>query len=469
MKSKEQAPRFSFDFSHADRLSWRHGPKNDDNGAMFAGFFLNDQEIADEFAQVLEPLLADALDIAAAVHMADRLAIRSAERSDNWSRILELQVCVRHPEAWAQARFKERLERLFGFLTEDTWRFEFVLRQDSKRRSEIQKHLFPKSADGNFEVSLFSGGLDSFAGTAAALLEWPEKRFVLVSACGNPRQRSRQQEQVKVLRRKLCGQVSHVCVPYGMRRGDEYAQEPSRRTRGFLFTVLGAVTAISAGASELVIYENGLGAINLPFDQSQIGVDNARAVHPRALRETADVFSLIGEKNFSIVNRCIYVTKAEMLQHAAIDPVREAIPLTFSCDGFPVRTRGHAQCGFCTSCLLRRFSLEMAGLIDFDSNDYLQDWRSNSFVRSKHHLRGLRAMDWQAQRFRGCLESSDQWHALILEFPELRIIANDLCLLHSESPATVKVRLLRVLKQHAADWLSFSALPLLGATNRQVA
>lgn len=144
-----------------------------------------------------------------------------------------------------------------------------------------------------------------------------------------------------------------------------------------------------AKSSALYLYENGIGAMNLPYDRSQIGTDNARTAHPRVLREVGELLSLVTDRPFSVQNRCIYKTKAEMLQHPAITRVGEAIRLTFSCDGFPVRTKARAQCGFCTSCLLRRYSLEVAGLADLDSDGYLQDWKSQSFALSRHHLRGL--------------------------------------------------------------------------------
>jgi hypothetical protein len=107
----------------------------------------------------------------------------------------------------------------------------------------------------------------------------------------------------------------------------------------------------------------------------------------------------VGGKPFSIQNRCVYKTKAEMLREAAVARVRDIILQTFSCDAFPVGVRGRAQCGFCTSCLLRRSSLEVAGLAEADSNAYLQDWKLSSFKPTRHHLRGLRAMDWQAYDF----------------------------------------------------------------------
>src|SRR5208282_253060 len=331
-------PTFVFDFTRADQVAWTDGRSHRELGGQGAraGFLVDDREIADEVACMLPPLMADLVDIALTAHTADRLALRTLDCAHNWGRRLELRICVRCPEFWADALRGGRLEQLLGFLTEDVWQMAFVLRRDSLRTSEVQDHLFDRRRGHDVEVSLFSGGLDSLAGTAGRVSE-SAKSFILVSASPNPQQRSRQERQVKVLRESLAGEISHVCVPYGLSRGDEYAQEPSRRTRGFLFLVFGGVTALMARSSALYIYENGIGAMNLPYDDSQLGTDNARAVHPRVLRGVGELlFTLVG-KPFTIENRCIYKTKAEMLRHAAIQRVRDGVPLTFSCDGFPVR------------------------------------------------------------------------------------------------------------------------------------
>ncbi len=471
MTSWKLPTRFNFDFGHAGRVTWTHG-RNDaslEENGIPARFSVDDAEIADNFAQMVKPMLADLVDIAIAIHMADRLAVRTLNCRNTWSRRLHLKICVRYPELWADAAMRKQLEELLAFLTEDIWTFDFVVHRDPRRTSEIQAFLFPGGNTSISSISLFSGGLDSLAGTSAAISKATGKHFILVSASPNFRQRLRQQHQVKILREELGAKISHVSIPYGMQNGDQYAQEPSRRTRGFLFLVLGGVTAISAGCSALTLYENGLGAINLPYDQSQIGTDNARAVHPRVLRYAAALLSNLAEQPFSVLNPCIYLTKAEMVRPLAADRTQRAIPLTFSCDGFPVRTKGHSQCGFCTSCLLRRFSLEIAGLQHLDSSEYLRDWKSNSFVLSKHHLRGLRAMDWQVLRFQKCFEARDSWSALTLEFPELRALLNDLCLLQGESCSEVITKLSGLIRQHSTDWPSFSALPLLNVTNTKVA
>lgn len=466
MTLKIRPTEFTFDFTRADRVTWTHAAQDVEippQGTP-AMFYVNDEQIADQFSSVLTPILADLVDVAVAIHMADRLALRDRYFTNGWSRQFKVSLTVRSPERWNDVKIKSTLEQLLSFLTEDTWNFSFVPRQDSKRASEIQQHLFKKILDRDVSVSLFSGGLDSLAGTTNAMAMSKSKKFVLVSASPNPQQRFRQQEQVRLMRQKLDLPIWHVSIPFGLCRGDEYSQEPTRRTRGFLFIVLGAVTAISGSVPRLNIYENGWGALNLPYDESQIGTDNTRAVNPRFLRRAGQFISLITENECSILNQSIYQSKAAMLQCVDQSILAPCIPLTFSCDGFPVRTTNYAQCGFCTSCLLRRYSLEVSGLADCDSNGYLQDWKHNRFKSSKYHLRGLRAMDWQARRLAQCCAASDPWLPLITEFPELRMVVTDLTMLQQQSADQVKGALITMIRDHILNWNAFSALRLLASS-----
>lgn len=345
MSNANEPPSFRFDLTRADRALWSHGGKKGEfAGCCTAtGFFIDDTQIADEFSCRPPAAMADLVDIAMAIHTADRLAVRTIELRNNWSRRLEIKVGVRCLDLWIRAA--ARIEQLLCFLTEDAWHLSFVPSRISPRSSEIQEYLFSRGPDSSdAEVSLFSDGLGSFAGTADRAFD-SSTQLVLVSASPNPRHRKCQQRQTTILRERLRGEISHVCIPYGIHHGDEYAQEPSRRTRGFIFLILGGVTALLAGTSDLYLYENGIGAVNLPYDQSQLGTDNARAVRPRVLREVGEIVSLAGNKRFCITNRSFYRTKAEMLRTPAIDKVKRAILTLFRVTDFLSEHRGVPSAG----------------------------------------------------------------------------------------------------------------------------
>jgi len=75
--------------------------------------------------------------------------------------------------------------------------------------------------------------------------------------------------------------------------------------------LLGAVCALLADQQLLHIYENGVGAINLPFRASEVGLDHTRAVHPISLFEMSDTVSRITQASFRFVNPFVYSTKAK--------------------------------------------------------------------------------------------------------------------------------------------------------------
>ena len=443
---------YKFDFSQPFAVQWGEmqvlkEPHND-------AYDLQDKHIADALNQRLPPLYADAIDLAAAIHCVDRLSLRGTKRH-GWGRNLRLRVPVRCLAVWQSAAVRDALFETLQFLTQDNWQIEFDQKMGPFRLSESQEHLFEEHQEQGVEVCLYSGGLDSFAGLTARISTDPHRHYLCVSVTPNFRQRQRQREQLAYLRREFGVSISHVPVKYCLRDAEKQPQEPTRRTRGFLFGIIGGVTALMAGTSTLYLYENGIGAINLPLDGSQIGIDNSRSVHPIVLHTLGRLLSSLGGHDFAVENECLFLTKAEMCSHPAVQRAAMAIAHTFSCDGFPVRRYRFAQCGFCTSCLLRRLALEAAGLATADSNDYGCDLRQVNRVES-HQLRGLRTMNHQADRILNALIASDAWTALCIEYPELRRVAESMT--GNSTINDVRDQLVRLYGQHVREWSSFSAL-----------
>ena len=138
--------------------------------------------------------------------------------------------------------------------------------------------------------------------------------------------------------------------------------------------------------------------------------------------------------------------------------LRETAQETFSCDGFPVRTAGKPQCGVCTSCLLRRVSLEFAGMTEFDRNEhYLTDLASSLSNPSYNQLNALKAMEWQYQILERCLALEDPWQAIIIEFPVLQTIFSELVIYRDFQETELQENLLRLYRQYCAEWKGFSA------------
>jgi len=461
---------FHFDFRESGTVKWGRpsGTVERESTHHAMRYFIDDETIDRRFGHELDSLSADWIDMALACYLADRLALRPISRNGgrNWSRVFNIVLPVREIARWTDA-VHSSLARLLRFLTEDIWQFEFTEYRGPARATGFQRSLFPFEADPSTRVVLYSGGLDSFAGAAQELYTSPGSNSVLVSGVTNPRQRGAQRSQVARLRSIARHPICQVAIPYGLRWPDsagERRDEASQRTRGFLFLTLGAVSAIAAGASTLFLYENGVGAINLPYDATQVGTYKSRATHPSTLFQMEDFIKTLTGREFSIDNPFLFTTKGEMCKHEAVGRLRDVLPLTFSCDGFPVRVKNRGQCGFCTSCLLRRQSIEAAGLAAYDTAGYLNDLCSPAYTGSERHLHALRAMDWQAHRIRHARSKANPWEALLDEFVELHKLQLDLSRSRHIQPSESQFKLLRLYTTYADEWRSFSAPRLrLGA------
>jgi hypothetical protein len=259
-------------------------------------------------------------------------------------------------------------------------------------------------------------------------------------------------------------------VPFGVSgRGHSRGkgEEPSQRTRGFVFLTLGAVTAMMAGVSELYVHENGIGAINLPYNATQLGTSNSRGVHPLSLLHMSDLAEALTGAPFAFSNPFLFQTKGQMCRHPAVRRLTPYIKTTFSCDGFPVQNKGKPQCGSCTSCHLRRVSLEAACLSSYDPADqYVCDLTNPVVKASEKQLYALSAMEWQVRKISQRLKAPDQWQSMVTEFPELQKIASELGARTEGGELEVRRSILSLYARYIAEWDKYSARARFGAGTR---
>jgi hypothetical protein len=132
-------------------------------------------------------------------------------------------------------------------------------------------------------VTLWSGGLDSLAGLYNRLSGEPSARYILLGTGSNTILHSTQQQVAVRLRSRFPGRIRLVQIPIRLDESTALRKEPRQRSRGFVFMLLGAACAYLAGKTTLSVYENGIGAINLPFRASEVGLDHTRSSHPLSL------------------------------------------------------------------------------------------------------------------------------------------------------------------------------------------
>lgn len=303
---------------------------------------------------------------ASAVFVADKVVLRS-EAADGWTRDLDLTL-PEYPAFHAAA--DRQLEATLDFLTGDRWTI-------SHSGTPGNWALSLPEADGIDAVCLFSGGLDSFCG-AVTLLEGG-KRVLLVGHNDSSVAPHHQGLLRTDLEAAYPGQVEfrRIRVTGASRFKAEQAapldmEESTYRSRSIIFIASGLLAAAPLGQdTPLYVPENGLISLNVPLNPSRRGTASTRTTHPHYMREFEEFASLLGVHH-EIINPFQFDTKGEMISRLGHLPVvRKNVHNTVSCSrperrnnygGWTFVDRMKPNCGYCFPCLIRRASLDAAGL-----------------------------------------------------------------------------------------------------------
>jgi 7-cyano-7-deazaguanine synthase in queuosine biosynthesis len=306
-----------------------------------------------------DTLEADLLVLAATVYAADRAIAREA-REQAGDRQIRLVVPVTNTARLVP--LVGLIEKVLGRLSSDLWHIELT----SYKGRQVQR-VTRGAAVGR--TLLFSGGLDSFA----AALENQGPTLQLVShQTANTRTRAAQ----KTLASRVA--AARHCQFYVTSRaldGTDTSPESSQRTRSFLFLVLGALAALRAGHSELLMLaENGQMAIHLALTAARTGPFSTYTAHPSVLALMEEFLSHALDATLRITNPYVDKTKAEVVRIVRAR-MPDAIAMTESCWRNARLPAGTTHCGACVPCFIRRLAIEADG--DRDPTRYARDvWAS---------------------------------------------------------------------------------------------
>lgn len=387
------------------------------------GFWLDDRRIATALGRLMPTLSADLLTLAMCCYAADRIA----PRSRNWRRELSLRVPVRETDRLRPAM--PRLERWLETTTDDRWRISLVC---SRRPRAVESQLPLGLPDRRWDaVGLFSGGLDSFAGAAAWLAASDAGGLILVGAQSSTVVGAMQRRLARRLQQAFPGRVVLIGVPLHLER--TLSRDRWQRSRGLLYEALATVVAGLACSSEVLVFENGYGALNPRLGEQQHGAHTTKSTHPWVLAQWTAWTRALG---YPAATRLPHQwdTKAELVAAIPSD-LRPGIRETASCDAFPLRRPRQKQCGACGSCVLRRQSLVAAGLAEHDRDDYAVDPLAGSDV--------ARLMAFQAWQFRGL--EPDRARSAERRWPELRLGIG-------EQPSLEAEMNVALLRRYGTEW-----------------
>ena len=431
-------------------------------------YWIDEDHLVRAFLQTLPTKVADLLDVALAIYAADRRSRRDFKGANTGQRQITLKVGVRNPGLWNDLSIARRLQEFLYWQSEDVWSFQFVGSQVTPEFAEKNPFLFQLPPERPITVSLFSGGLDSLAGLAAHSLEKQSCTHILVSGYTHYRLAERQRLQFEHIQHSNLGRdllsakptVLHVPAHFGIHKLKGTQEEKGQRTRGLVFLALGAAAALQAGVDTLWVYENGIGALNLPLNESQLGVDNYRGVHPRSLMMAECLFELVLEQPFRIRNPFLFHTKAEMCKSLKRAGLADTVQHTVSCDSFPLRLPGKpSQCGYCTSCLLRRQALFVAGHEEQDPGHmYLHDVLTRREEVDPKKLFEIEIMKEQVYKLARCLDTDEPWNSLTISFPELFRTHAELVERYNLNADETRARFVQLYRTYVQEWKSLPGI-----------
>jgi hypothetical protein len=410
--------------------------------------------------------IADLIDLAVSIYVADRLSIRKTQRS----RRIQVVVPVRHPEILGSSQVSDLLSKILYWFTGDHWSFGFTRRASSGRTAELQTTMpIADALSEPSEVALWSGGLDSLAGLFNRLSAEPSDCYVLLGTGSNTILHSTQRQVAVCLRGKFPERIRLIQIPIRLDESTALRKEPSQRSRGFVFMLLGAACAYLAGKMTLHLYENGIGAINLPFRASEVGLDHTRSVHPLSLFYMSNLLTELLGARFSFQNPFLFCTKAMMCQELVGTGCVDLAFDTISCDR--LHREEPMQCGYCSSCLLRRQALAVHGVEDrtpYIATTRLTDSQSLLLPKSVYLLAMLR----QVEDLRVILSTRLPWQSFVHKYPRLADVVDQTAPYTGMAPEVMRERLISLYQAYVYEWDSvrdsFEEGLLLGHARMQV-
>jgi 7-cyano-7-deazaguanine synthase in queuosine biosynthesis len=324
--------------------------RNTDHGDR--NFNLNFDELVEGLPDRLSDLHMDWMEILGFLFAADLVCERGAG-DVQWARDIELWIPVRDPEFWEPRR--PLIERIWGDLTNDGLRMHFEQEDDPAPPPRQSREPHPPHDC----VALLSGGQDSYVGALELVAQGRRPLLVSHSASGAV---NAAQNAVESNLREADSSVIRLKLSAGKARGAEAAgEEPSQRSRTFLFVGAAALVAALGGSKEVFLNENGIMALHVPMTAARIGSLSTHTASPPILDRMASLANDVFENPVTVENLLVRLTKPDVVGRAVDLGFADHMIDTVSCWQIG-RTSRH--CGICSPCIMRRISNEFNDVAD---------------------------------------------------------------------------------------------------------
>ncbi|MEP7097634.1 MAG: 7-cyano-7-deazaguanine synthase [Dokdonella sp.] len=333
----------------------------------------------------------DLLRIASGTYVVDRISKRKKRgHNEEGIRKLHLVFEVHDFVFWKQSEISESLTAVLSFLTDDDWSLDFEQMQRVPGDLGHQDFLDLPRPFHPRHAALYSGGLDSAVGLANRILQGANDfMLVTVGHQSGLHRRVREQLNGNERRRALDGlvfdskggpvRVMHSTLTTSLEGGKSRRmrqQEKTQRTRAFFFCAAAAIAAKAYGVEDIEMFENGVGAINLPLMTGMLGSGlTTRGAHPTFLRLMSELSTQVTESPIRFKLPFESSTKAEMMQQLRTPELAIWAQESRSCVHASLRQFGKTHCGRCAACIERRQAFAAAGI-----EERLDSYQTNALV-----------------------------------------------------------------------------------------
>ena len=321
-----------------------------------------------------DEVLEDLTSVISAVRTVDRSVIR--HHSQGWARDLALSAPVSDLKLWRSPEVTRALADTLGFRTADRWSFAFTYRKPQKGEPR-QDHLVEPPQQPRVFMP-FSNGLDSFAIAKELRAESAELELVLV----NVRAKNKPTKWSNLGRKKT---LDFHTVEVAAYAAEPHRAELTFRSRPFLYDLLAGYGAAIAQPARVVIPENGQGSLGGSL--VPLGAEAPhRSCHPGFTSRLANLIRLLTKTEVKFDHPALFLTKGQVLAGLARRDTNVAHWLaTHRSCSYDARhsssDKKAMHCGVCGNCVLRRVSLQWAGVAD--STEYLaRDLSAATFEKS---------------------------------------------------------------------------------------
>lgn len=310
----------------------------------------------------------DLLELASYVFAADRCISRGrkdAVEYHSWSRNINLIIRVRDYDFWNKREVAEKLNQLLSFMMGDDFVVNFQPGHQTPPTGLFDKKDFRiEKSEKELTIALFSGGLDSLAGTLDILNEKSGK-VILASHQASAAAKKTQRTLCASLRKSYPDRIMQYAFECNLR--GKRAIDETQRSRSFLFGSIAYSLAMAYDQSSFYVFENGITSMNLHRREDLANSRASRTTHPKTIALLQNFYSCVAENNFTIYHPYIEKTKADIIEIVCkLEPNLFSSSVSCTRATFAKGT-STTHCGECFQCIDRRIAAIASSKQDYDN------------------------------------------------------------------------------------------------------